>query len=111
MHVGYHYHAATDCLLAMGQANQHGTVIGVAMDGRSIYARSTSSNDVPTDLDACGGHVVNGSDYHYYAGEQGSNAILSCMTAEVGCVSERRGEVCDASGLFGKFGNTLSSPQ
>ena len=76
-----------------------------------VVVSTPDRHDVPTDLDACGGHVVNGSDYHYYAGEQGSNAILSCMTAEVGCVSERRGEVCDASGLFGKFGNTLSSPQ
>lgn len=105
LHVGYHYHAATDCLLQGGQTNDHGTVVGLAMDGRSIYARSTNTDDMPTDLDSCGGHTVDNGDYHYHAGEQGSNAILSCMTAEVGCVSETTGVACDASSNARPGGN------
>lgn len=97
LNVGYHYHAATDCLLQSGQADQHGTVIGLAMDGRQIYSRLTGANEVPDDLDECGGHIVENGRYHYHAGEPGSNAILGCMTAEVGCVSQTAGEECNAA--------------
>ena len=97
LNVGYHYHAATDCLLAGGQSDNHDTVIGLAMDGRSIYSQATNSEQLPNELDACGGHTLLDGDYHYHAGEQGSNAILTCMTAEVGCVSNSMDEECDAS--------------
>ena len=94
--VGYHYHAATDCLSDVAVADDHGQVIGVAMDGYLIMARKDNTGEVPTDLDSCGGHVVDGT-YHYHAGAEGSNAILSCLTGEAGCVSGDTGESCDAS--------------
>lgn len=97
LHVGYHYHVATDCLLSVGQASEHGTAIGLAMDGRRIFTRFDGQGNAQTDLDKCGGHKVDGDDYHYHAGEQGSNAILNCLTAEVGCVSETMDEACNAA--------------
>ena len=112
LHVGYHYHAATDCLVQSGHSNSHGTVIGLAMDGRQIFARLTNTKEVPDDLDACGGHVLEGGEYHYHAGEQGSNAILNCMTAEVGCVSESMNEPCNANnaGAGGGGGGGAKGP-
>jgi len=95
--VGYHYHAATDCLLETGQSDEHGTVVGLAMDGHHIYNRLSDDGELPGELDQCGGHTVEGIGYHYHAGEQGSNAILSCLIAETGCVSETMGADCDAS--------------
>ena len=96
LHVGYHYHVATDCLHRRGQTNEHGTVVGLAMDGHAIYSRLNAAGEQHTDLDACGGHAVN-DEYHYHAGEPGSNAILSCFIAEVGCVNESSDTSCDAS--------------
>lgn len=108
LNVGYHYHAATDCLLQNGQANDHGTIVGLAMDGHSIYSHLTTAGDAYTDLDSCGGHPLSDNDYHYHAGKPGSNAILSCFTAEVGCASQGTDSSCDASlseNSGGKGGN------
>ncbi len=97
LHVGYHYHAATNCLEATAKQTDHGSVVGVAMDGYLIHARRLRDGSVPADLDQCGGHATEQVAYHYHAGEQGSNAILSCLKAEYGCVSEEPGTECDAS--------------
>lgn len=97
LHVGYHYHAATDCLEDTANQTDHGSVVGVAMDGYLIHARLLSDGSLPADLDQCGGHATEQLAYHYHAGEQGSNAILSCLKAEYGCVSEEPGTNCDAS--------------
>ena len=89
-HVGYHYHAVTDCLqqspATLGPvAAEHGTQIGVAMDGFQIFPHLTASGDDPDDLDSCNGHEAEGLAYHYHAGTAGSNAILGCLTAQAGC--------------------------
>ncbi|MGQ7846435.1 YHYH protein [Granulosicoccus sp. 3-233] len=97
LHVGYHYHAATDCLDDTASKTEHGSVVGVAMDGYLIHARLLNDGSLPADLDQCGGHETDELSYHYHAGEQGSNAILSCLKAEYGCVSEEPGVECDAS--------------
>ena len=97
LHVGYHYHAATDCLEDTASKSDHSSVVGLAMDGYLIHARLLSNGSVPADLDQCGGHTTEQLDYHYHAGKQGSNAILSCLTAEYGCVSNVPGAACDAS--------------
>lgn len=95
--VGYHYHAATDCLEEAATITNHGDVIGLAMDGHLIHARLLSDGSSPVDLDQCDGHQTEQLSYHYHAGEQGSNAILSCLVAEYGCVSTEPGAHCDAS--------------
>ncbi len=95
--VGYHYHAATDCLQKAATSFDHGEAVGLAMDGHLILARQLSDGSTPTDLDQCGGHQTEQLPYHYHAGEQGSNAILGCLVAEYGCVSTEPGAECDSS--------------
>jgi hypothetical protein len=105
-HVGYHYHAVTDCLegapAASGpvsgrDARDHGTQIGIAMDGFQIFPRLMADGTAPDDLDACNGHGADGLAYHYHAGAAGSNAILGCLAAESGCVLADGPAACDAS--------------
>ena len=62
-----------------------------------IYKGLSADNDVARNLDQCGGHADKQLDYHYHAGEPGSNAILACLSGEFGCVSKDLGSECDAS--------------
>lgn len=101
--VGYHYHAVTDCLSDTAVTDDHGQIIGVAMDGHLIMARKDSAGQLPDDLDECGGHTVD-DNYHYHAGEAGSNAILNCLVAEAGCVSSDPEASCDATATKGHGG-------
>lgn len=96
-HVGYHYHAATDCLTDSGSEVDHAAHIGIAMDGYGIFSHFLTDGSAPDDLDKCGGHENGGLGYHYHAGAVGSNAILSCLHAETGCASEDSGKICDAT--------------
>lgn len=101
-HVGYHYHAVTDCLeqppATLGPVTaEHGTQIGIAMDGFQIFPHLTASGSDPDHLDSCNGHQNEGLAYHYHAGAAGSNAILGCLTAQAGCALEDDTAVCDAS--------------
>ncbi|AKH99956.1 YHYH protein [Hoeflea sp. IMCC20628] len=101
-HVGYHYHAVTDCLqqspATYGPVTaEHGTQIGIAMDGFQILSHQTAAGTDPDDLDSCNGHQSEGLAYHYHAGTAGSNAILGCLTAQAGCVFEDDTAICDAS--------------
>lgn len=96
-HVGYHYHAVTDCLEGANPTPQHADHIGIAMDGYNIFSHLLSGGTAPDDLDKCGGHETDAEVYHYHAGEAGSNAILSCLKAEAGCVSDDPDQICDAS--------------
>lgn len=97
LHVGYHYHAATDCLDTAAAFTDHGKAVGLAMDGHLILARILNDGSTASDLDQCGGHTTAALGYHYHAGEQGSNQILGCLVAEYGCVSEDPDAQCDAS--------------
>jgi hypothetical protein len=99
-HVGYHYHAVTDCLNdAPGTAEMgdHGAQIGIAMDGQAILPHLMADGSDPADLDQCNGHAGEDSTYHYHVGEAGSNAILGCLTAQTGCTLEGEGGTCNAS--------------
>ena len=96
-HVGYHYHAVTDCLEGIEESTGHATQIGIAMDGYGIFNRASSDGTIPDDLDACNGHTFGELGYHYHAGAPGSNAILGCLKAEAGCASEEPDRTCDAS--------------
>ncbi len=97
LHVGYHYHAATDCLVDQTKDHGHAAEIGIAMDGYKIMANTLIDGTAPSDLDACNGHATDADGYHYHAGAAGSNQILGCMTAEFGCSSEDPDQTCDAS--------------
>lgn len=82
---GYHYHAVTDCLddaPGAAEADDHGAQIGIAMDGHSILPHLMADGSAPADLDQCNGHVGQDGAYPYHVGEAGSNAILSCLTAQ-----------------------------
>lgn len=107
-HVGYHYHAVTDCLdgsarssgpasLEQIASSGHDAQIGIAMDGYQIFSRLMADGSLPTDLDECNGHETEGMGYHYHAGLSGSNAILGCLKAEIGCTLDDEGGTCDAS--------------
>lgn len=105
-HVGYHYHAVTDCLTGTASTIEGaaaeavtalGGKIGVAMDGYAIFAHALADGTAPAGLDACYGHEGEGLSYHYHAGEAGSNQNLGCLAAETGCVLVEDGTVCDAS--------------
>lgn len=99
-HVGYHYHAVTDCLNAVEnptvKSDDHGAQIGIAMDGLPILSHLMADGSKPSELDACKGHTDDTIGYHYHAGKPGSNAILGCLVAESGCSLEDAG-TCDAS--------------
>ncbi|MBY5933953.1 YHYH protein [Tateyamaria omphalii] len=98
-HVGYHYHAVTDCLseIATPTDADHGAQIGIAMDGYPIFERLLPDGSEPVGLDACRGHTDASAAYHYHANDAGSNAILPCLSAEAGCVLTDPDGVCDAS--------------
>ncbi|TDL90953.1 YHYH protein [Meridianimarinicoccus aquatilis] len=99
-HVGYHYHAVTDCLDGAADADSgdgHGGQIGIAMDGYPILPHTDASGAAFTDLDSCNGHKDETGAYHYHAGAAGSNQILGCLSAQAGCVLEGHGNTCDAS--------------
>lgn len=99
-HVGYHYHAVTDCLDGVAQtdgAGDHGARIGIAMDGHAILPHLMADGSAPADLDQCNGHADETDGYHYHAGAPGSNAILGCLTAQAGCTLNDAEGTCDAS--------------
>ena len=96
-HVGYHYHAVTDCLTGAETATGHASQIGIAMDGYGIFDNLLSDGSGADDLDKCGGHETETLGYHYHAGDAGSNAIVSCLRAEAGCALEDPDQICDAS--------------
>ncbi|MCT8161459.1 YHYH protein [Pseudoruegeria sp. SHC-113] len=96
--VGYHYHAATDCIeTGADTAEDHAAPVGLAMDGHAIFPALTEDQATAAALDACFGHSSDGLGYHYHAGPAGGNAILGCLTAQYGCVLEKGAETCDAS--------------
>ncbi|MGP6087140.1 YHYH protein [Antarctobacter jejuensis] len=98
-HVGYHYHAVTDCLkdapATTTEVTETERQVGIATDGFPIMAHR---DDLVDQLDASNGMTVDGAGYRYYAGTSGSNAILGCHVADVGCTLEYA-ELCDASAI------------
>ena len=104
-HVGYHYHAITECSSIDTALSTHGKMLGVALDGFTIFERKLPDGQVPDDLDDCGGHALDGSSvdkekegdigYHYHAGDAGSNQILACFSAPQGCAIQGDSMQCD----------------
>lgn len=106
LHVGYHYHAATDCLVsapttisdaAPEAVAEHSGQIGLAMDGYAIFPHELASGAHPDALDACYGHETDNLSYHYHAGAAGSNQILGCLTVQQGCVLNEGQTECGAT--------------
>lgn len=100
LHVGYHYHAVTECLVDKSSNvsnNSDAPVIGMAMDGYKILAHKLSTGKAPANLDSCQGHSIAEFGYHYHAGAAGSNQILGCLTAQQGCSFEGGAQSCDAT--------------
>lgn len=95
--VGYHYHAVTDCLTEAESDGDHGSIIGLAMDGFAIFGTTLTDGKRPVDLDECFGHETADMGYHYHAGEAGGNQILGCLSAQTGCTSESDDAACDAT--------------
>ena len=69
----YHYHERMTCLYSSDPASGHSTRIGTMKDGKGLYGKYESTGALPTDLDACGGHMGVTPDssgnkvYHYMA--------------------------------------------
>ena len=94
---GYHYHFVTDCLHREQVAVGHAPMIGLSMDGFGIFRWLDALGNEPDGLDACGGHSDDLIGYHYHAAPQGTNAIIGCLKAQLGCVLEGGAQTCDAT--------------
>jgi len=94
-HVGYHYHAVTDCLEGCDTVAGHASRIGRAMDGYDILSHLLTDGTAPTDLDDCNGYETDTLGQGHHACEAGSKAILACLHAEAGCASEDPDRTCD----------------
>lgn len=100
---GYHYHGLVGCEPEKATTvSNHTPLVAVAMDGFDIYA--TSSESDAASLDECGGHAVDGLDYHYHAEAAGSNQFIGCFKAESGCTLGDPSATCDASANTGRRG-------
>jgi len=82
----YHYHLEPLWLTASSRSH----LVGVLLDGFPVYGPDDSGGQVPTDLDACHGHVSATADfplgmYHYHANET-APYIAGCFRGAPGTV-------------------------
>lgn len=100
--LGYHHHAATDCLTDAAENDGHSSIIGIALDGHNIYSHQNIDGSEPDDLDDCKGHQSDDQGYHYHAGTIGSNEIVSCLIGEYGChsVNGEEDAICDSQAEY-----------
>ena len=80
----YHYHLEPLWLTATSRSR----LVGVLLDGFRVYGPDDSGGQVPTDLDACHGHVSATVDfplgmYHYHANET-APYIAGCFRGTLG---------------------------
>ncbi|PWQ96508.1 YHYH protein [Leucothrix arctica] len=94
-HEGYHYHAANGCSEVVSQEGGHSPMIGYALDGYALFAKTDKSTVEATGLDECGGETDDVRGYHYHASAPGMNQILSCYKGEKGSFE---GDSQDAGG-------------
>ena len=62
-------------------------MIGYALDGFGLFARTDAKGTTAAELDACGGHLDEARGYHYHAGAAGSNRILSAYRGVPGTMT------------------------
>eukprot|EP01134_Creolimax_fragrantissima_P008633 CFRG8633T1 len=78
----YHYHENLACDYDQ-DAPGHGPLIGIALDGVGIYGLNEDTNELPTDLDACGGHVgyiaSEGAEVYHYHVQSTAPYTLGCF--------------------------------
>lgn len=83
-HEGYHYHAANGCSETGIQEDGHSPMIGYALDGYGIYAKTDKTIVEAIGLDECGGETDDVRGYHYHASAPGKNQIFGCYMGEKG---------------------------
>ena len=83
-HEGYHYHAATNCSTSVVSSDGHSALIGYALDGYGMYARTDTAGMEPADLDSCRGHTDTVRGYHYHVASAGENMFIGCFHGERG---------------------------
>ncbi|MEB8433034.1 YHYH protein [Cocleimonas sp. KMM 6892] len=83
-HEGYHYHAANGCSEIGIQKDGHSPMIGYALDGYAIFAKTDKSSLEAKGLDECGGETDDTRGYHYHASAPGKNEIFGCFMGEKG---------------------------
>ncbi|SIS99187.1 YHYH protein [Neptunomonas antarctica] len=83
-HEGYHYHAATGCSEIGIQKDGHSAMIGYALDGYALYAKTDKSTIEAIGLDECGGETDEVRGYHYHPSAPGKNQIFGCYRGERG---------------------------
>lgn len=83
-HEGYHYHAATGCSEIGVQEDGHSAMIGYALDGYAIFAKTDKTTTEAIGLDECGGETDDVRGYHYHASAPGMNQIFGCYKGEKG---------------------------
>jgi hypothetical protein len=64
----YHYHSEPDakCGIIKDESGKHSSLFGFMYDGIPIYGTKADNGVVPTDLDACGGHVDKTYPFYHY---------------------------------------------
>jgi hypothetical protein len=77
----YHYHAGPVCFLDSLGAKTGG-VIGYALDGYPILEFHDAGEKLPTNLDACNGHDLDGLGYHYHLTET-APYVVGCFHGTV----------------------------
>ena len=87
-HEGYHYHAANGCSELGIQPDGHTPMIGYALDGYAIYAKTDKNDIEAVGLDECGGETDDVRGYHYHASAPGKNEIFGCYMGEQGSFLE-----------------------
>lgn len=93
---GYHYHGLVGCEPEQASAiANHGSRVAVAMDGFDIY--SQIENREGAGLDQCGGHEIQGLNYHYHVEPAGTNQFIGCFKGESGCTLSDASVSCDAA--------------
>ncbi len=83
-HEGYHYHSANGCAEVGIQKDGHSAMIGYALDGYAVYAKTDKSLIEVKGLDECGGETDDVRGYHYHASAPGTNQIFGCYMGEKG---------------------------
>ena len=104
---GYHYHAVTDCVEIGVQEDDHAAMIGIALDGFSIYAHTNASGTGPGELDECDGQTDDTRGYHYHAKPGGFNQIISCFS---GLTGQFKGDLGNSGGRTGGGGGGGGAP-
>ena len=85
-HGQYHYRMMPACLDKKDEADGHSSVIGVMLDGIPIYGERDVGGVVPTNLDACRGHMDGGRPWYHYHASSAFPYLVGCLS---GCLDSQ----------------------